>query len=454
MCGIVCYIGDGNTKDILMEGLKRLEYRGYDSAGIAIRTKDVVECYKSVGKLRNLDSKLFNVGMKGSLGIAHTRWATHGKPTEENAHPHTDGEEKVFVVHNGILENYEHLKEKLKKKGVEFRSETDTEILAHLISMNFDGDLTLAVKSALEEIEGAFGIAVMHADVPDTIVIARRSSPIMIGLTSDGIIAASGASAMMRHTDRMIQLEDDEIATLTKDDYSIINLKSQPVSREVSVVKHDFTEADMGNFPHFMLKEIHEQPHTIKTALRGRLDFENGMPMLGGIQQIWDKLKEVKNIIIVSCGTSYYAGCIGKYIFEELTDVDVKVEVASEFRYSAHTLKPNTFIIAISQSGETADTYAAIKEVHRKGVEALGIVNVVGSTISKETDAGIYIRAGLEIGVASTKCFVSQLVILTLLALYIGRHRALSIAEGLHIMEQLKTLPDKIQDILDDAPHI
>ncbi len=454
MCGIVCYIGDGNTKDILMEGLKRLEYRGYDSAGIAIKTKDVVECYKSVGKLRNLDSKLFNVEMKGSLGIAHTRWATHGKPTEENAHPHTDGEEKVFVVHNGILENYEYLKEKLKKKGVEFRSETDTEILAHLISMNFDGNLTLAVKSALEEIEGAFGIAVMHADVPDTIVIARRSSPIMIGLASDGIIAASDASAMMRYTDRMIQLEDDEIATLTKDDYSIINFKAQPVSREVSVVKHDLTEAELGNFPHFMLKEIYEQPRTVKTALRGRLDFENGMPMLGGIQQIWDHLKEVKNIIIVSCGTSYYAGCIGKYVFEELTDVDVKVEVASEFRYSAHTLKPNTFIIAISQSGETADTYAAIKEVQRKGVKALGIVNVVGSTISKETDAGIYIRAGLEIGVASTKCFVSQLVILTLLALYIGRHRALSIAEGLHIMDELKTLPDKIQDILDNAPHI
>ena len=454
MCGIVCYIGDGNTKDILMEGLKRLEYRGYDSAGIAIKNKDGVECYKTVGKLKNLENKVLDIEMEGDLGIAHTRWATHGGPTEVNAHPHTDEEEKVFVVHNGILENYEYLKDKLKKKGIKFRSETDTEILAHLISMNFDGDLTMAVRRTLGEIEGAFGIAVMHVDVPDRIIIARRSSPIMIGLASDGILAASGVSAMIKYTDRMIQLEDDEIATLTKDDFFITNFKSQRIIREVDVVEHELTDVELGGFSHFMLKEIYEQPHAVKNALRGRLDFENGMPMLGGIQQIWGDLKEVKNIIIISCGTSYYAGFVAKYIFEELTDVDVKVELASEFRYSTHTFKPDTFIVAISQSGETADTYAAIKESRRKGVKALGIVNVVGSTISKETDAGIYIRAGLEIGVASTKCFVSQLVILTILALYIGRHRNLSISYGLSIMHELNTLPNKIQNILDQAQYI
>ena len=454
MCGIICYIGDGDTKNILIDGLHRLEYRGYDSAGLAIRVDDSIECHKSVGRIHNLENRISSLELNGNLGIAHTRWATHGAPTTINAHPHTDVHKKVFVVHNGILENYNELKKDLKARKIKLKSETDTELLAQLISIEFTGDLLVAVKNALKRVKGTFGIAVIHEDVPDKIIVARRSSSIIIGLTSDGVIVASDVTAIARHTNKIIQLEDEEIAVLTKDDFYITNLDLQPVVREPIKMECDITDVDIDGYPHFMLKEIFEQPNTISQAFKGRLDFENSIPMLGGLQSIIEDVKSARNLIIVSCGTSYYAAMVGKYIFEQFTNLDIKIELASEFRYSNLCFKRDTLVLFISQSGETADTYVAVKEAKRKGLKTLGIVNVVSSSIAKETDAGIYIRAGMEIGVASTKCFTSQLVILTLMALFIGRHNILTNTTAVKVMNELIELPSKVQSILDNFEYI
>ena len=454
MCGIICYIGGREAMPILLDGLKQLEYRGYDSAGFAIRNGRRVDFHRAVGKIAELERKVNGLEIRGFSGIAHTRWATHGAPTVQNAHPQADQEENVFVVHNGIIENYLFLKKKLEKSGVTFRSETDTEVLAQLIGMNFSGDLSEAVRTSMAQVEGTFGIAVIHRDEPDKIVIARRGSPLIIGVSNDGHFAASDVSAMVRYTNKVVHLQDNEMATLTADGFSIATAQAKPIQRDTETVEWRAGDAELNGFPHFMLKEIYEQPDTINNAIRGRLEPGEGVPKLGGIMPVWDRLKECRHLVIVACGTSYYAGCIGRYVFEKLTEIDVEVELASEFRYRKLNFPPNTFIVALSQSGETADTLAAIKEAKRKGASLLGIVNVVGSSISRETEAGVYNHAGPEIGVASTKIFTSQLTILTLLALLLGRHQNLSLTEGVEAIRALQALPEQVRTVLAQDNHI
>jgi len=454
MCGIVCYTGMQKAYPILIEGLKRLEYRGYDSAGLAIQGNGGIDYFRAVGRIVELENKTSNKKIIGTSGIAHTRWATHGEPTERNAHPHCDMDENIFVIHNGIIENFLSLKKKLAKSGIEFRSETDTEVLAHLISVNYEGDLSEAVRKTMGQVEGTFGIAVIHKHVPGEIVVARRGSPLIIGLSEEGNFAASDVSAMVRYTNQVVHLNDNELATITSDSFSISTAQAKIIERSAETVEWGAEDAELNGFPHFMLKEIFEQPETIKNAMRGRVDRGEGVPKLGGIIPVWDRLKECRHLVIVACGTSYYAGCVGAYIFEKLTEVDVEVELASEFRYRKLNFPPNTFIVALSQSGETADTLAAMKEARRKGAILLGIVNVVGSSISRETEAGIYNHAGPEIGVASTKIFISQLTILTLLALLLGRHQNLSLTEGVETLRAMENLPDQVQKILSQANHI
>ncbi len=454
MCGIVCYVGNSKAKSLLIEGLKKLEYRGYDSSGIAVQDTNKMDYYRAIGKISELEKKINGLDISGRAGIAHTRWATHGEPSEKNAHPHRDMKEKVFVIHNGIIENYQVLKKRLEKKGIIFRSDTDTEVLAHLIAENFNGNLNEAVRKTISQVEGTFGIAVLHKDVPGQIVVARRGSPLIIGLGEDGNFAASDVSAMVRYTKNVIHLNDNELATITKDDVSISTIQATAIKREAETVEWSAEDVELDGFPHYMLKEIFEQPETIKNAMRGRLEKGEGVPKLGGITPVWDKLKECKHIVIIACGTSYYAGCVGRYVFEKLTEIDVQVELASEFRYRKLNFPQNTFIIPMSQSGETADTLAAMREARRKGAHLIGIVNVVDSSIARETDAGVYNHAGPEIGVASTKIFISQLTILTLLAILLGRHQNLSLTDGVEAIRAMEALPDQVQAILSKANQI
>jgi len=454
MCGIICYVGRKQANSILISGLKQLEYRGYDSAGLVIQNGDQLHYHRALGKIVQLERKLRGMRVHGTMGIAHTRWATHGEPTEDNAHPHRDANENVFIIHNGIIENYHVLKQNLAKKGIVFRSETDSEVLAHLISLNFEGSLSEAVRITMDQVEGTFGMAVLHRHVPGEIVVARRGSPLIIGIGGDGFFAASDVSAMVRYTKQVVHLQENELATLTKDDFSISTAQAKPVKRKTETVEWSLEDADLSGFPHFMLKEIYEQSETIKNAMRGRLDEGEGVPKLGGIMPIWEELKQCRHLVIVACGTSYYAGCVGRYVFEKLTEIDVEVELASEFRYRKLNFHENTFIIAISQSGETADTLAAMREAKRKGAKLLGIVNVVGSSISRDTAAGIYNHAGPEIGVASTKIFTSQLTILILMALLLGRHQHMSLTEGVAAIRAMKALPEQVEKILSQANHI
>ena len=454
MCGIVCYIGSRDAKPILMEGLKRLEYRGYDSAGLAIQDGKTIIWSRAVGKIAELEAKIASREMGGMTGIAHTRWATHGEPSEENAHPQRDQNEDVFVVHNGIIENYDSIKKNLEKKGIVFRSETDTEVLAQLIALNFEGNLGDAVRMTMSQVEGTFGIGVIHRHAPDQIVVARRGSPLIIGVSDHGHFVASDVSAMMGYTNQVVHLRDNELAVITNDGFSISTAQATMVERGCETVEWSLQDVELNGFPHFMLKEIFEQPETIRIVLRGRLEPGEGVPKLGGIMPVWERLKECRHMVLLACGTSYYAACVGRYIFEKLTDVDIEVELASEFRYRKLNFPPNTFIVAISQSGETADTLAAMREAKRKGASLLGIVNVVGSSIARETDAGIYNHAGPEIGVASTKNFVSQLTTLILLALLLGRHQHLSLTEGIQAIRGLEALPDQVSRVLAKANHI
>jgi len=454
MCGIVCYVGSKPAKAILLEGLKQLEYRGYDSSGLAVQDGSHIEFHRAVGKISELEQKISDLDIKGSIGIAHTRWATHGEPTEENAHPHRDQDENVFLIHNGIIENYHVLKKRLDKEGIVFRSDTDTEVLAHLIAQNFEGSLSEAVRKTMSQVVGTFGIAVLHRRNPGEIVVARRGSPLIIGVREDGHFAASDVAAMVRYTNKVVHLQDNELATLTAADFSISTAQAKHIERSAETVEWRSEDAELNGFPHFMLKEIYEQPETIKNAMRGRLETGEGVPKLGGIMPVWDRLKDSRHMVIVACGTSYYAGCVGRYVFEKLTEIDVEVELASEFRYRKLNFAPNTFVVAISQSGETADTLAAIREAKRKGASLLGIVNVVGSSISRDTDAGVYNHAGPEIGVASTKIFTSQLTILNLLAILLGRHQKLSLTEGVEALRALEALPDQVKDVLSQANRI
>jgi len=454
MCGIVCYVGEREAKPIIMEGLKRLEYRGYDSAGIAVQDGQNIAFYRAVGKIAELERKIGELAIPGSSGIGHTRWATHGEPNERNAHPHRDQSENVFVIHNGIIENFYSLRKKLEKSGVSFRSDTDTEVLAHLIALHYDGNLGEAVRKTMSQVEGTFGIAVIHRRSPGQIVVARRGSPLIIGVGEDGHFAASDVSAMVRYTNKVVHLSDNELATLTRSGVTLSTAQAKTITRATETVEWQPEDVELSGFPHFMLKEIYEQPETIMNAMRGRIDPNEGVPKLGGIMPVWDQLKDSRHIVIVACGTSFHAGCVGRYVFERLTEIDVQVEIASEFRYRKLNFPPNTFIIAISQSGETADTLAAIREARRKGARLLGIVNVVGSSISRETEAGVYNHAGPEIGVASTKMFLSQLTILTLLAVLLGRHQKLALTEGVEAIRALTALPEQVRRVLYQDNHI
>jgi len=454
MCGIIGYVGHQEAVPILLEGLKRLEYRGYDSCGIAVLQEGGPYCLKTAGRIAALERLIGSDTIPSRLGIGHTRWATHGRPSDLNAHPHADCRQNIFVIHNGIIENYNPLRRELLRKGHAFLSETDTEVLAHLFEEFYQGDLLAAVLRGLEKVTGTFGLAAFHAAEPGRIILARRGSPLVIGLGEREILAASDVSAILRHTNRVIYLDDNEVAAIQADKFQIFSLNRGEISREPEQVEGQLEDTEKNGFPHFMLKEIFEQPETVLNAFRGRMLPEEGVSKLGGLEPVLPALQRMRRLVLISCGTSYHAGLLGRYIFERLTDVTVDVEIASEFRYRNVNIHPGTVVLAISQSGETADTIAAVREARRKGALALGMVNVVGSTIARETEAGVYNHAGPEIGVASTKIFTSQIVILCLLALLIGRFKKLSMNDGIQLLSAIQQLPGQIQEILDQADHI
>ncbi|PIE02769.1 MAG: glutamine--fructose-6-phosphate transaminase (isomerizing) [Acidobacteria bacterium] len=454
MCGIVGYIGPKKASAVLLNGLKRLEYRGYDSAGFVVLNKNKARRFRAVGQVKNLDSLVRGKKLPMSCGIAHTRWATHGKPTEANAHPHSDHSGEFHLVHNGIIENHDVLKRQLQSEGTIFQSETDSEVLVHLIAKFYAGDLENAVRESLLRVEGTFGIAVVCKHEPGKIVCARRGSPVILGLGNGEMFVASDVSAIVNYTDQVIYLEDNEMAVLTSDEYQILSLDNKPVNRESCLIDWELGDMGLGSYPHYMLKEIYEQPRTVENAIRGRILVNEGVSVLGGLQACIKEIQKLKKLIIVSCGTSYHAGMVGRYIFDELTDLEVEVEFASEFRYRKLRIDETAAVLAISQSGETIDTLAAVREAKRKGALTIGLVNVVGSTIARETDVGVYCHAGPEIGVASTKIFVSQLVILNLIALLIGRYGSVSLSEGIELLKAIKKLPGKIQEILEKTSKI
>lgn len=449
MCGIVGYIGKNNAKDVLIEGLRRLEYRGYDSAGIAIvndQAKKKVSVVKAVGKVSALAQKSQNRKLVGSVGIAHTRWATHGKPSVANAHPHTAGE--ITLVHNGIIENYQELKNALIKKKHVFTSETDSEVVAHLIEEECkNAHFEDAVYAALKQLKGAYALVIINDNESDKIIAVRNSSPLVLGVGDGEYIFASDPSAIIQHTKDVIYLEDGEVVIATSEGYTIKTLAQKVRSKTIQTLEWDDEEAQKEGFPHFMLKEIFEQPHAIADALRGRTEISEGIARLGGLQSVTDALMKVERIIIVSCGTSYNAGLVGEYMLEEYAGIPTEVEYASEYRYRKPLIDAHTAVIAISQSGETADTLAAIREAKRKGALTLGIVNAVGSTIARDTEAGVYNHAGPEISVASTKAFTSQLSILVLLTVLLGRQRDMSFTMGKRILTELKRIPRHIEEV-------
>jgi len=448
MCGIVSYIGDQNALPILIEGLKRLEYRGYDSAGIAcIENSDII-LQKTAGKISALEEMLENKQFFSNIGIGHTRWATHGEPTNINAHPHLDCTGRIAVVHNGIIENFNSLKTFLAKKGHKFITETDTEILAHLIEDNFEGDLLEAVRSALSQVEGTYGIAVLSLDQPDRVVAARLGSPLVIGNGEGENFLASDVAAILRHTNRVVYLEDRELAEITKDNFTITRIDRTMVSPEIQDVSWSLDTIEKGGYDHFMFKEIMEQPTTLRNALRGRLNLTDGTVRLNGLNLQYKELCQIGRLIITACGTSWHAALIGEYLIEEHARIPVEVEYGSEFRYRNPIINPGSILLVISQSGETADTLAALREARRKGATCLGICNVVGSTIARETDGGVYIHAGPEIGVASTKAFTSQITVLSLLTILLARMRHMSLEKGMELIEAIQNVPEQVSEIL------
>lgn len=455
MCGIVGYIGKNKAYPILMDGLKRLEYRGYDSAGFAVAENGGVAMLKAVGRVGELEKQVGDQDFLGTAGIAHTRWATHGKPSKENAHPHTDCRQEIFLVHNGIIENYKELKEGLKKRGHRFSSETDSEVIAHLIEGYCqEGSLEEAVRKALLKVTGTYGIAVLSQREPNKIVAARKGSPLILGVGKDEFIIASDVAAIIRYTDRVVYLNDGEMAVISRDGYEVSNLERIRIDKSVDRVDWNIEEAEKQGFAHFMLKEIFEQPEAIENAIRGRVLSSDGNVKLGGLEDVRERLKEINRLVVVACGTAYHAGLVGKYMLEEYAGIRADVEYGSEFRYRKPILDSKTAVLAVSQSGETADTLAAVREAKNKGALSLGIVNVVGSTVARETDAGIYNHAGPEIGVASTKAFTSQLSILALLTVFLGRQREMSCVMGKRIVNELAEIKNHIRAILKQAKEI
>ncbi|MBF6045283.1 glutamine--fructose-6-phosphate transaminase (isomerizing) [Streptomyces sp. NRRL B-1677] len=456
MCGIVGYIGKRDVAPLLLEGLQRLEYRGYDSAGIALHAGGKTGGLKSAkakGRVRELESRLpkrFN----GTTGIAHTRWATHGAPNDVNAHPHLDAEEKVAVVHNGIIDNASDLRTKLTAEGFTFVSDTDTEVLAHLIARSEAGTLEEKVREAVKHIEGTYGIAVLHADFPDRIVVARNGSPVVLGIGEKEMFVSSDVAALVSHTRQVVTLDDGEMATLRADDYRTYTTEGSSTSAQPTTVEWEAESYDMGGHDTYMHKEIHEQADAVDRALRGRIDDRFSTVHLGGLNLDARDARAVRRVKILGCGTSYHAGQIGAQMIEELARIPADAEPASEFRYRNPVVDPDTLYIAVSQSGETYDVLAAVQELKRKGARVLGLVNVVGSAIARETDGGIYVHAGPEVCVVSTKCFTNMVVSFGLLALHLGRTRDLSVADGKRIIEGLRKLPGQIEEILANEEQI
>ncbi len=455
MCGIVGYIGKSHAVDFVMQGLHSLEYRGYDSAGISTIIDGQPVTTKQVGRVEALQGELETLPVDNThVAIGHTRWATHGAPSLTNAHPHYNTDKTIFVVHNGIIENYQELRARLQSKGYVFVSETDTEVIPHLIDFHLQAEDTFqkAFEKTIEELSGAYAIAALYAKEPDCLYVARLSSPLVIGVGDGEHFLASDATAIMDRTKKVIYLDDYEIARICKDEAKIHNIKhAVQVQREAELLDYDSEKAALGDYPHFMLKEIHEGPQTIQAATRGRIKPESNSVKLGGLDNVAEQLRYIDRIVIVACGTSYYAGLVGEYLIEEIAGIPVEVQHASEFKYRNEPFSRSTALLAISQSGETADTIAALKKVESFGVLRLGIVNTVGSTIARMTDAGVYCHAGPEQSVASTKAFIAQVTILTEIALHLSQGRTPLYKP---IMHELQILPDKVKQILDNAPSI
>jgi len=451
MCGIFGYVGSKTATPILLDGLRTLEYRGYDSAGIYVPGQPPI---KAVGPIDNLAAKITTT-IPGTTGIAHTRWATHGPPTEKNAHPHTDASGKIAIVHNGIIENFRDLKEALIAQGLPFESDTDTEVLAKLIGSFYKGDLHKAVRQALQNVRGTYGLMVCSAADPDTIIAARMGSPVVIGLAADGNLVSSDPSALLAHTKDVVYLEDGDMAVVTKDSYTISTIAGGKVDRVSEVIAWDAEAVQKQGYEHFMLKEIYEAAEVIKNTTRGRLIADKGLVKLGGLEVVLDQIKDLDRLIIVGCGSAYYAAQVGRYMLEEYAGIPVEVELGSEYRYKKNLLTGKSAVLAVTQSGETADTLASIRKAKAAGLLTLGMVNTVGSTIARETDAGVHNHAGPEIAVASTKAFLSQLTVFVLLTVMIGRENgSLSQAEGIKILQELEGLPDVVDKYLQDVSAI
>ncbi len=457
MCGIVGYIGARSAQDVVVKGLKRLEYRGYDSAGVAV-ILDALKVTKCKGKVAKLEAML-SKSDKAEIGIGHTRWATHGEPNDVNSHPHTSTNGKIAVVHNGIIENYTALKVQLQSQGHVFYSDTDTEIMAKLIEQFYKDpevlSLEKAVQLATRQVNGTYGIAVLHEDFPDLMVVARRGSPLLLGVGDNEMIVASDASAVAEYTDKVVYLDDNETAVIRRDSYEVQDNSYVLMDKKVHELQMSLEEIEKGGYPFFMLKEIFEQPKTIGDSLRGRIQPEEGKIVLGGLTEVMDKLHGARRIIIAACGTSWHSGLVAEYLFEDLTQIPVEVEYASEFRYKNPLIYPDDIVIVISQSGETADTLAALREAKSKGATVLGVVNVVGSTIARETDAGVYLHTGPEIGVASTKAFTGQVTVLTMMAIQLALYReTITAKKADELIKALSQIPTKVQEILDQHEEI
>ncbi|MCC6678210.1 MAG: glutamine--fructose-6-phosphate transaminase (isomerizing) [Phycisphaerales bacterium] len=455
MCGIVAYIGNKQAQTLLLEGLKRLEYRGYDSAGMATIEDGHVRVVRAVGRVSNLEDKLEDLGgLRGNLGMAHTRWATHGGVTEPNAHPHRDDKSGVCIIHNGIIENYAAIKTYLAEKGHKFTSDTDTEVLAMLIGELYEGDLEAAVQAALREVTGAYAIVVMCEKEPETLVCARKGSPLMVGVGNGEYIVASDGSAIVSHTTQAFHLDDYNVVKITRSGFHTSTIHNVPVNPKVVQLELELQEIELGGFSHFMQKEIFEQPKALRNCFRGRCDIDEGRVVLGGVSGFTKELIKARRVVLTAQGTALHAAMIGEYLIEDLAKIPAVAEYASEFRYRNPIIEDNTVVVAVSQSGETADTLAALREAKDRGALALGVVNVVGSSIARETDAGVYLRVGPEIGVASTKAFVGQVAVLTLVTLFLARRRYMSGDMCAQMMKSLQGVPEKIERILEQDSKI
>jgi glucosamine--fructose-6-phosphate aminotransferase (isomerizing) len=456
MCGIVAYLGSKTARPILLEGLKRLEYRGYDSAGMAVLTAGKLHVAKRVGRVANLEAAVEKLPeFDGTLGLCHTRWATHGGVTDSNAHPHTDDKHGIALVHNGIIENYSALKTYLQDKGHAFSSQTDTEVLAMLIGELYEGDLEKAVQAALREVTGAYAIAVICEKEPGVLVCARKGSPLMVGIGSDNeFVVASDGAAIIAHTSRVVMLDDYNVVRLTREGFKTTDIHNTPLTPKVHQLELDLEQIELGGFPHFMLKEIFEQPKSVRACISGRMDLREGRVVLGGLASFAKELTRARRVIVTAQGTALHAAMIGRYMLEDLAKIPTITEYASELRYRNPVIEENTVVIAVSQSGETADTLSALHEAKERGALALGVVNVVGSSIARETDAGVYLRVGPEIGVASTKAFIGQVAVLSLISMYMARKRFMSADACTDLMKEMEAIPAKIERILEQAARI